>query len=213
MRASCSVFPPCAPGRRIGAVFKESARLLALLALAHAASAGADGHNVTMAATRGETNYESDRNWSAVDTNRFMVGYDFGAVPFYVELAYMESGTSTYDFFAYCGCVVAGFPPDNRQVSAWQLAAGYRLWTHQRTGSALSLRAGFHRAESSVYLGNIERYRSNGLAFGAAGTFMVTPAVGVRAEWEWLQGLEDIEKYSASQALVGAVVKFGGYPQ
>ena len=101
---------------------KASARLLALLALAHAAAAGAAGQNVTLAATRGETNYESDRNWSAVDTNRFMVGFDFGDVPVYVELAYMESGQSTYDFFAYCGgCVVAGIPPDNPGVSAWQL--------------------------------------------------------------------------------------------
>ena len=195
-------------------MFKASARLLALLALAHAAAAGADGHNVTMAATRGETSYESNKNWSPVDTTRFMVGYDFGAVPFYVELARMESGQSTYDFMAYCGCdVYGGIPPDNRQVSAWQLAVGYRLWTHLRTGSALSLRAGVHQTESSVYAGNIQRYRSNGLAFGAAGTFMVTPAVGLRAEWEWLQGLEDVEKYSASQALVGAVVKFGGYPK
>ncbi len=196
-------------------MLRKSARVLACVALLGAAPAGAAGNSFTLSTAWGNVAYRSDpRNWTDGETKRLMAGYDLGEVPVFFELARLESDTSTFNYSAYCGCgVIGGIPPDNREFSAWQLVAGYRLWTHRSTGSALSLRGGLYEAESRIYTGWVQRFTSRGFSLGAAGTFMVTPAVGLRVEWEYLSQLEDFQRSSATQTMTGLVVKFGGYPQ
>ena len=196
-------------------MFRQSAQALACAALLGVTVADAAGGSIIIARSVGEVSYPASRyGWEDAQTSRFLLGYDLADLPVSFEFAMMESGTSTYDYFAVCGCEVSIDGPEIRKFSALQLAAGYRLWTHRRTGTGLVLRGGLYDADSTIdpITTSKESFSNRGYFLGVAGTLMVLPAFGVRVEWEYFDGLEDIERHDASLTWAGLILKFGGYP-
>jgi hypothetical protein len=193
-------------------MLERSVRLLAVAALLCAAPADATEGSVIFGASWGKATYPTDQyDWEGGNTNRLMVGYDVGDVPVFFEFARLESDASRYSGRCPTGFACGGPDIYFRRFSAWQLAAGYHLWTHRNTGSAVSVRAGLYDANSTLGGSSSGTYSNAGPFLGISGTWMLTPVIGVRVEWEHLNGLDDIEPYAVSQVMAGAVVKFGGY--
>jgi hypothetical protein len=213
---------------------RKFARALAWFALVGSASAAADG-GFFIGRSWGDVAYRpaADTHWQDGKVNKLLLGYDFGGAPVSFELARLESSRSEAGpniDFETCGCVVAGVTPYG-DFSAWYAAAGYRLWRSDRgagpahflKGSSLVLKGGLYDAESASSTGPGSSRggfsSSRGVLLGAAGTLMLTPFLGVRFEWEYLDELRhrtdggDNDRYDASQTMAGVVVKFGGGSQ
>lgn len=212
-------------------MFKPCANLLAAVALLGATAARGADNNFFIGRSWGDVAYRpaADTHWLDGKVNKLLLGYDLGGAPLSFELARLESNRSEAGpniDFETCGCVVAGVT-DHGEFSAWHATVGYRVWSHRGAvpgrflkGSSLVLKGGLYDAESASSTGpgsSKTRFSSSrGVLLGAAGTMMLTPFLGIRVEWEYLDKLRhrsdsgSDDRYDASQTMAGVVVKFGG---